>query len=80
MVFASEDGFDPEATRSALLACEAPVLLLAGEFDLNSPPQSTAEFAGLFPDATFVTQQGAGHYPWLDDADRFVATTAKFLG
>ena len=79
-LFASEDGFDPEATRAALLACGAPALLLAGEFDLNSPPQATAEFAGLFPDATFVTQQGAGHFPWLDDADRFVATTARFLG
>ena len=77
---ASEGAFDPEATRAALPACGAPVLLLAGEFDLNSPPQSTAEFAGLFPDATFVVQPGAGHYPWLDDADRFVATTAKFLG
>jgi pimeloyl-ACP methyl ester carboxylesterase len=79
-VFASEDAFDPEATRAALLACAAPALLLAGEFDLNSPPQSTAEFAGLFPDATLVVQQGAGHYPWLDDAERFVATTATFLG
>jgi proline iminopeptidase len=79
-VFASEDAFDPEATRAALRAFAAPALLLAGEFDLNSPPGVTAEFAGLFPDATFVTQQGAGHYPWLDDAHRFVATTAQFLG
>ena len=41
---------------------------------MNSPPRSVAEFAGLFPDATLVVQPGAGHYPWLDDADRFVAT------
>jgi proline iminopeptidase len=79
-LFAAEGAFEPETTRAALAACEAPVLLLAGEFDLNSPPQSAAEFAELFPDATLVVQPGAGHYPWLDDADRFVATTAAFLG
>lgn len=79
-VFAAEGAFDPETTRAALAAFAAPVLLLAGEFDLNSPPRSTAEFAGLFPDASFVVQPGAGHYPWVDDADRFVATTAAFLG
>ncbi|NUK13000.1 alpha/beta hydrolase [Streptomyces lunaelactis] len=79
-LFAAEGAFDPEATRAALAAFQAPVLLLAGEFDLNSPPQSVAEFAGLFPDASLVVQPGAGHYPWLDDAGRFAATTAAFLG
>lgn len=79
-LFGAEGAFSPEATRAALAACEAPVLLLAGEFDLNSPPQSAAELAGLFPAATLVVQPGAGHYPWLDDADRFVATTAAYLG
>jgi proline iminopeptidase len=38
-----------------------------------------AEFADLFSDATLEVQPGAAHYPWLDDADRFVATTAAFL-
>lgn len=79
-LFAADGAFGPESTRAALAAFEAPVLLLAGECDVNSPPQSAAEFAGLFPAATLVVQPGAGHYPWLDDADRFVATTATFLG
>ncbi|MFI0790229.1 alpha/beta fold hydrolase [Streptomyces lydicus] len=78
-LFAAEGAFDPESTRAALAACEAPVLLLTGEFDLNSPPVSAAEFAEVFPDATLVVQPGAGHYPWCDDAGRFVATTAAFL-
>ncbi|MFF1699475.1 alpha/beta fold hydrolase [Streptomyces sp. NPDC058257] len=77
--FAAEGAFDAEATRSDLADCETPVLLLTGEFDVNSPPQQTAEFAALFCDATLVVQPAAGHYPWLDDADRFVATTAAFL-
>jgi proline iminopeptidase len=37
------------------------------------------EFAGLFPNAELVVQPRAGHYPWLDDADRFVMTTAAWL-
>ena len=78
-LFAAEGAFDPEATCAALAGCEVPVLLLTGEFDVNSPPRSAAEFAALFPDATLVVQPGAGHYPWLDDAEQFVATTAAFL-
>ncbi|WP_046780070.1 alpha/beta fold hydrolase [Streptomyces yangpuensis] len=78
--FGAEGAFDPEATRAGLAAAlRAPVLLLAGEFDLNSPPRSVAACAELFPDATLVVQRGAGHYPWLDDAGRFVAAAAAFL-
>ncbi|MFE3142967.1 hypothetical protein [Streptomyces scopuliridis] len=36
-LFAAEGAFDPETTRAALAACQAPVLLFAGELDLNSP-------------------------------------------
>ncbi|MEU8495662.1 alpha/beta hydrolase [Streptomyces lavendulae] len=77
--FAADGAFDPEATREALGAFEGPVLLLAGEFDLNSPPGMVAGFAELFPDATLVVQPGAGHCPWIDDPARFVATVAEFL-
>ncbi|MEV0750185.1 alpha/beta hydrolase [Streptomyces sp. NPDC050273] len=78
-LFAAEGAFDPQSTRAALASCEAPVLLLTGEFDLNSPPVAAADFAEAFPDATLAVQPGAGHYPWLDDADWFVATMAAFL-
>lgn len=77
--FGAEGAFDPAATRAALAAFAAPVLLLAGEFDLNSPPRSVAAFAGLFPDAELVVQEGAGHYPWVDDADRFTEAVSAFL-
>lgn len=79
-LFGADGAFDPETTRAALDACEIPVLVLAGEFDLNSPPPAMAALAALFTDATLVLQPGAGHYPWLDDADQFVAATAAFLG
>ncbi|GFN01670.1 hypothetical protein Smic_02260 [Streptomyces microflavus] len=56
------------------------MLLLAGEFDLNSPPRAVAQCAELFPGAALVEQPGAGHHPWIDDPDRFVATASAFLG
>ncbi|MBG0826905.1 alpha/beta hydrolase [Planomonospora sp. ID67723] len=71
--------FDPDAARAALAAFGAPVLLLAGEVDLGAAPRVVAKFAALFPGARLVVQPGAGHYPWLDDADRFTATVAAFL-
>ncbi|MFE2089502.1 alpha/beta fold hydrolase [Streptomyces sp. NPDC059460] len=78
--FGAEGAFDPDATRAALARFASPVLLLAGEVDPGAPPRTMAEFAGLFPNAELVVQAGAGHFPWLDDADRFVATTGAFLG
>lgn len=69
-VFAAEGAFDLDATRAALARFASPVLLLAGEVDLASPPPAVAEFAELFPHAELVNQPGAEHFPWLDDADR----------
>ncbi|MFC4472710.1 alpha/beta fold hydrolase [Streptomyces xiangluensis] len=77
--FAADGAFDPDATRTALARFGQPVLLLAGEVDLAAPPTVMAEFTGLFPNAKLVVQPEAGHFPWLDDADRFVATAAAFL-
>lgn len=78
-LFGAEDAFTPPATRAALAAFPSPVLLLTGEYDVNSPPRPTGEVAALFPDATVSVQPAAGHYPWLDDPAGFTATTAAFL-
>ncbi|MCX5206622.1 alpha/beta hydrolase [Streptomyces sp. NBC_00237] len=79
--FAAEGAFDPEATRAALAELTVPVGLLAGEYDLNSPPRSTEEFAELFPAAetTYVLQPGAGHFPWVDGAKAFATAAASLL-
>ncbi|MEU6234349.1 alpha/beta hydrolase [Kitasatospora sp. NPDC047058] len=78
-LFGADGAFDPAATRTALAAWAGHALVLAGEFDLNSPPPAVAGFAALFADAAFTVQAGAGHNPWVDDADAFVAATAAFL-
>ncbi|MGW0995584.1 alpha/beta fold hydrolase [Streptomyces sp. NPDC002523] len=79
-VFAADGAYNPDATRMALAQFVSPVLLLAGEVDLAAPPRALAEFTELIPNAELLIQPGAGHFPWLDDADRFLATILAFLG
>ncbi|MCX5330140.1 alpha/beta fold hydrolase [Streptomyces sp. NBC_00140] len=78
-VYGSEGAFDPEATRAALAGFAGRVLVLAGEVDVAGPRRAMAEYAGLFPEAESVVQEGAAHFPWQDDARRFVAETARFF-
>ncbi|MCF2527780.1 alpha/beta fold hydrolase [Yinghuangia soli] len=78
--FSAEGAYDPPATRAALAAYPGPVLALAGEFDLNTPPPAVAEIAAAFPHAEYAVQPGAGHYPWVDDPEAFTAVVAAFLG
>jgi proline iminopeptidase len=78
-IFGADGAFDPPATRAALAAFSRPVLLLAGELDAATGPRLAAEFAALFPQAKLVVQPGAGHYPWLDNANWFASAVAKFL-
>jgi pimeloyl-ACP methyl ester carboxylesterase len=67
-------------TRQGLTKFDAPVLLLAGEYDVSLPPPRAAHYAGLFRDAVLAVQPGAGHYPWLDDPQWFGQAMADFLG
>lgn len=78
-VFGADGAYDPERTRAQLARFESPVLVLAGEVDMGNPRRAMAEYAELFPKSEFVVQPGAGHFPWLDDADLFVEATAAFL-
>lgn len=77
--YGADGAYDPPATRAALATFDPPVLLLAGEYDVNTIPTAAAEYAGIFPSADLVVQPASGHYPWLDDPDAFVATTSAFL-
>jgi proline iminopeptidase len=77
--FGGDGAFHPAATRAALVAYGSPVLVLAGGVDQQWPAEIVAQFAGLFPAAEFVVQPGAGHYPWLDDAECFVSAVTTFL-
>lgn len=78
-VYASAGAFDPVAARAAISALDAPVLILAGEWDGGPLPRVAATVADLFLKAELAVQADAGHFPWLDDPVRFVQTVATFL-
>jgi pimeloyl-ACP methyl ester carboxylesterase len=77
--YAASGAFDPAATRAAIAALDARVLVLAGELDGGPLPRVAAAIAKLFPRAELEIQPGAGHYPWLDDPAGFTRTVAAFL-
>nr|WSY57658.1 alpha/beta hydrolase [Streptomyces sp. NBC_00886] len=77
--YAADGAFAPDDTRAALARFTSPVLVLAGELDVSGPPRAMAEYSGLFPNAESEVQPGAGHMPWLDDGERFVAIMSAFL-
>ncbi|MFF1507966.1 alpha/beta fold hydrolase [Streptomyces sp. NPDC058326] len=78
-VFASEGAFDTAATRAVFAEFARPVLVVAGEGDVNTPVPTAAAYAELFPKATLAVLDGAGHFPWHDDAERFAKTVDSFL-
>ena len=79
-IYGSDGAYDPPMTRSELARFTAPVLVLAGELDGGPCPGLARRAAEVFPNGEFAVQPGAGHYPWLDDADWFVRRVAAFLG
>jgi proline iminopeptidase len=79
VAFAAEGAFDPAATRAGLADLRTPVLVIGGSLDLQRPPAVTTEYAALFANSRLVVQPGAGHFPWLDDSNQFVAAVTEFL-
>lgn len=77
--FGAEGAFDPAATRQVLASLDVPVVVLAGSVDVGAPVPAAAELAGLFPRGELVVQQGAGHFPWVDDPAAFRALLAPRL-
>src|SRR5262249_33131838 len=72
--------FDPPAVRDALGHLHAPVLLVSGGYDVQLPPKCAWQYAGLFPRTELATHALAGHFPWMDDPEWFIATVVAFLG
>jgi pimeloyl-ACP methyl ester carboxylesterase len=73
------DAFDPRAVRVSLAELDAPFLVVSGGLDVQLPPRSAGRFASVSPRGNGATHMLAGHYPWLDDPEWFVATVTAFL-
>jgi pimeloyl-ACP methyl ester carboxylesterase len=75
----ADGAFDPAATRTALSKLDADVLVVVGGVDAGPTVNEGQLLSGLFRNVELVVQPGAGHYPWLDDAEAFVSTISRFL-
>jgi pimeloyl-ACP methyl ester carboxylesterase len=74
------DGFDPDpALPERLAALAAPVLLVAGEYDIWPTCAAVRELAALFGNAHLALLPRAGHFPWVDDPALFVTAVHEFL-
>ena len=73
-------GFDPDpALPEQLAALAAPVLLVAGEYDIWPTSASVRELAALFTNADLALLPETGHFPWVDAPASFAATVGEFL-
>jgi len=68
-----------EDWRPALPAVRAPVLLVYGENDADVPLAVGEAARDALPNAELVVIEGAGHFPFLDDSQRFSEAVLRFL-
>jgi pimeloyl-ACP methyl ester carboxylesterase len=68
-----------EDLRELLPRIQAPTLLVWGEHDRDVPVSGAQIMARLIPDAQLVVFENAGHFPYLDQFDRFRLLVGRFL-
>jgi pimeloyl-ACP methyl ester carboxylesterase len=74
------NGFEPDQKLpERLAALTAPVLLVAGEYDIWPTSTAVRRLAALFGNADLAVLPRIGHFPWVDDPGSFVTTVNEFL-
>ena len=71
---------DLQAEGLRELALSAPVLLVWGEDDAWVPVSVGAEAHAALPGSVLELMPGAGHAPYFEDPDRFVAILQRHFG
>jgi pimeloyl-ACP methyl ester carboxylesterase len=74
-------GIDPRLflTEDERRSIRQPVRFIWGDRDVFGGIQIAREFAAAFPDARLEVVAGAGHSPWMDDADVAAELTRRWL-
>jgi pimeloyl-ACP methyl ester carboxylesterase len=73
-------GFDPDpALPERLAELAAPVLLVAGEYDIWPTVGSVRELLVRLGNAELALLPRTGHFAWVDDPSSFVAAVEDFL-
>jgi len=73
-------GFEPDpALPERLAVLAAPVLLVAGEYDIWPTGAAVRGLAALLGHADLALLPRTGHFPWVDDPASFAAIVDEFL-
>jgi pimeloyl-ACP methyl ester carboxylesterase len=68
-----------EDWRTEMKGLRSPLLLVYGERDTDVPLAVAREALAEAPSAELAVIEGAGHFPFLDDSDRFLDAVTRFL-
>lgn len=69
----------PEYRFTAFERITAPVLVIGGRYDFSIGVEPMRELARSLPRATFLEYEASGHFPYLEEAERFERDVARFL-
>lgn len=65
--------------RPRLAELRMPALVIVGEHDWITPPPQARELAAALPNAQLEVFENSGHYPFLEEPERFMALVEAFL-
>lgn len=66
---------DPERLRDL----RTPTVVVAGRHDRFCPCSQARQLANILPNATLITFETSGHFPWLEETDSFFARVPAAL-
>ncbi len=69
-----------EDLKGYLPQINAPTLLIWGDQDTATPLQDAKLMSSLIPDAGLVVFEGAGHFTYLEQPNRFLTIIKTFIG
>ncbi len=59
---------------------EVPTLVMAGRYDWITPPMPGAErIHAALPDSKLVIFEQSGHFPFIEEEDKFIATVSAWM-
>lgn len=76
---AGGEDVDGPGLLAGLERLEAPVLVVGGELDGLTGVAAVHNVAATFRNGSAVVIPGAGHFPWVDEPEAFVAAVAPFV-
>ncbi|MFY9556047.1 MAG: alpha/beta hydrolase [Blastocatellia bacterium] len=65
--------------RGELAKIKAPVLVIAGRYDLVTPPDQSTELASGLPQSRLVLMEHSGHFPFFEENYLFTEWVRKFM-